>query len=224
MMRQEFNSIMARLIIHFRLHNCTQSIIISQYAPKMQVLLIFLQLILMSFASSSAVNDTLVFDFGSASDKINYWGSVNDGVMGGRSSGKTSYSANSLIFEGSISFENNGGFASVRCPYQDFNLADYKNVRIRYRASGQTFALSLNTSRRFYLPNYRVYLTGASTKPNEWVETTIPLSDFKQHRMGNPTGYGISKEALNKVIQLTFISADKKEGPFSFEVDYLIFE
>lgn len=184
------------------------------------ILLVF---ITMSFSNlSNSTLEPLVFDFGDAKDKTQNWGSVNDGVMGGKSVGRTSYEANSLIFTGSISFDNNGGFASVRCPYQDFDLAKYSAVKIRYRSSGQTFALSLNTSRRFYLPNYRVYLA-PSKEAGEWVEQTIPIATFRQHRMGNPTGYGISKEALAQVIQITFISADKKEGPFSLEVDYLHF-
>lgn len=186
--------------------------------PLILLFLIALQLINTSSDSLSPLR----FDFGNTDNKTQNWGSVNDVVMGGRSVGKTSYSANSLIFTGNISFENNGGFASVRCQYQNFDLAKYSTVKIRYRATGQTFALSLNTSRRFYLPNYRVYLA-PSKEAGEWIEQTIPISSFKQHRMGNPTGFGITKEALEQVIQITFISAEKKEGPFSLEVDYLHF-
>lgn len=164
----------------------------------------------------------LTFDFGNDTGKVRNWGSVNDGVMGGRSTGKTSYSDDSLIFEGSISFANNGGFASVRCPYNDFDLSKYQHIRIRYRVTGQIFAFSLNTDSRFYMPNYRVYLPNSPIE-NEWVEQLIPLQSFKQHRMGSPTGMDISSEALDKVIQMTFISAEKKEGPFRLEIDYLSF-
>ena len=182
-----------------------------------------LALLIMSSYTTPLSTESLDFDFGNTSKKMRDWGSINDGVMGGRSIGRTSYSDNSLVFEGSISFDNNGGFASVRCPYQDFDLSKYKLVRVRYRAIGQTFALSLNTSRRFYMPNYRVYLAPSEVE-NEWVELVIPLVAFKQHRMGNPTGYGISREALDSVIQMTFISADKKEGSFRLEIDFLRFE
>ena len=184
---------------------------------------ILIILLVMSTTNSPIDTNSLDFDFGNTNQKTRSWGSVNDGVMGGRSTGNTSYSENSIVFEGSISFANNGGFASVRCPYQDFDLSKYKQVRIRYRAAGQTFALSLNTSRRFYLPNFRVYLP-KSENENEWIDQVIPLGAFKQHRMGNPTGYGISKEVLDSVIQMTFISSDKKEGPFRLEIDFLRFE
>ena len=42
------------------------------------------------------------------------WQSINDGVMGGVSSGTMTVSPNGLVLEGELSLENNGGFASVR--------------------------------------------------------------------------------------------------------------
>ena len=42
------------------------------------------------------------------------WRSVNDGVMGGRSSGGMVQAEDALKFTGELSLENNGGFSSVR--------------------------------------------------------------------------------------------------------------
>jgi len=42
------------------------------------------------------------------------WRSVNDGVMGGLSAGRIVSMKEHLRFEGKLSLENKGGFASVR--------------------------------------------------------------------------------------------------------------
>ena len=41
---------------------------------------------------------------------------VNDGVMGGVSQSRFSYDSEGVLFEGSVSLENGGGFASMRSP------------------------------------------------------------------------------------------------------------
>ncbi len=51
------------------------------------------------------------------------WDAVNDGVMGGRSSGKPVVESGELVFRGELSLANNGGFASVRSVGRDFNLS-----------------------------------------------------------------------------------------------------
>jgi len=41
---------------------------------------------------------------------------VNDGVMGGVSQSGLRHDPQGMIFEGQVSLENNGGFASMRSP------------------------------------------------------------------------------------------------------------
>jgi hypothetical protein len=45
------------------------------------------------------------------------WRAINDGVMGGVSLGEIVAIDNGLRFQGTLSLENNGGFASVRRPF-----------------------------------------------------------------------------------------------------------
>ena len=52
------------------------------------------------------------------------WTSVNDGVMGGISKGGFSRSEQgTLIFEGELSLEHNGGFPSIRMKPIELNLS-----------------------------------------------------------------------------------------------------
>ena len=63
------------------------------------------------------------------------WKIINDGVMGGMSRGNLSFtSKNTLIFNGFVSLENNGGFSSFRSQFSTLNLEQYdvsKNVSIK---------------------------------------------------------------------------------------------
>jgi hypothetical protein len=77
-------------------------------------MLALLLLILMgSFVMVEDMPQTL-FDFTGA-DAEKDWQTVNDGVMGGVSVGKFQITdKKTLEFSGTLSLENNGGFASVR--------------------------------------------------------------------------------------------------------------
>jgi NADH dehydrogenase [ubiquinone] 1 alpha subcomplex assembly factor 1 len=66
-----------------------------------------------SFVMADDTSQTL-FDFTGA-DVAKDWQTVNDGVMGGDSQGKFKIiDKKTLEFFGTLSLENNGGFASVR--------------------------------------------------------------------------------------------------------------
>ena len=52
------------------------------------------------------------------------WQPINDAVMGGVSVSSLRFDpAGHAVFEGSVSFERNGGFASVRCLPQAFSAS-----------------------------------------------------------------------------------------------------
>ena len=55
------------------------------------------------------------------------WSVVNDTVMGGRSSAQMSKAEEGWVFEGRVSLENNGGFASVRTAVA-IDLSEYSGV------------------------------------------------------------------------------------------------
>ena len=66
-----------------------------------------------SCASSSAPprsNQDVVWDFRTTGTTD--WRPLNDGVMGGRSTGTVAYGDSAMLWQGATSLENNGGFAS----------------------------------------------------------------------------------------------------------------
>ena len=63
------------------------------------------------------------------------WIAVNDGVMGGLSTGGPRLENNILHFTGTLSLENNGGFSSIRTKSltQDFSAATHLVLRVKQR-------------------------------------------------------------------------------------------
>lgn len=161
----------------------------------------------------------MVIDFGK--EKEDSWFSVNDTVMGGRSDGNSNYSENGLVFEGSVSFENNGGFASVRSGYEKLDLSAYETATVRYRCEGQSLSLNFNLYQRWWYPNYKAELPETEM---EWNTITVKLSELKEYRVGRATGNNISPKGLANVIRLGIMTNDKKEGPFKAEIDFIRFE
>ena len=77
------------------------------------------------------------------------WIAVNDGVMGGRSSGGPTVVDGMLSFRGELSLANNGGFSSVRSVDRTFDLSDVVAVVLRVRGDGRRYQLRLATEARY---------------------------------------------------------------------------
>lgn len=157
----------------------------------------------------------------STSDGDQGWVIVNDDVMGGRSTSFAFLKENSLVFKGNVSLENNGGFASIRGPYQKRDLSQFETVIIRCRGTARKFAISLDNSRAWYRPNYKFEFT---PEEQAWTKIEIPLREFKESRVGEYSGQTMTNENLKRVIRMGIILYDKKEGPFDLEIDYIRFK
>lgn len=177
------------------------------------VLMIFLAILLTNSKSEK-------IDFGKKKEGEN-WRVVNDGVMGGLSESSISFEKNSLLFKGNVSLKNNGGFASMRAPFGEYNLSKYTTMTMRFRGTARKFAVTMQTDEPFYLPNYKYFFT---PNPDEWQIIKMTLTDFKTHQMGRATGGTISVEELSNIIRYGIILYDKKSGDFELEIDYIEFE
>lgn len=159
-------------------------------------------------------------DFGSAKDGAN-WVVMNDGVMGGLSTGASNLTENSLILKGEISLANNGGFSSVRAPWGKTDLSGFEKVNIRYRSTGQTVALCLETNRRWWLPYFMLDLESTG---GAWKTASLELQDAQEISVVTPTGDRLSKKQLQSILRIGFMTHEKKASTFEFEVDSVVFE
>ena len=177
--------------------------------------------LLMAIASINALNIESTINFGRAAGGTQDWIMISDNVMGGITESNLAYTDSSMVLSGTISLENYGGFASVKTKFGRFDLSDYKGVRIRFKAANQRFAFTLENSRNWTQP----YLKGefGTAKANTWTETTIYFKDFNEYQIGEPTGGKLDPAQLKGIVRLGIITNEKKEGPFSLEVDYVEF-
>jgi len=161
----------------------------------------------------------MTFDFGNDKAGRN-WSIVNDGVMGGLSDGNVKLTDNSVIFSGSVSLENNGGFTSFRAPYDRYDLSDYDKVEVKYRSTGLNCALSMDQYRRFWRPNYKMSIPSSD---NEWKTLSTNLYELSEYQMGRKTGDLMSEAAAKNTIRLGIITDSKKAGEFMLEIAYIKF-
>ena len=159
-----------------------------------------------------------VIDF-SDPQQMRDWIIVNDGVMGGLSSGNVQLTDEGALFTGRVSLENNGGFASFRSPYSRIDLSSFDTIEIKYRSNGLPCAMSFYRYSQFWRPNHKLPLALSE----DWSIINIPLLDLAEYRMGSKTGNTISKDQLSELIRIGFITDSKNEGDFVFEVDYVKF-
>lgn len=166
------------------------------------------------------LTQSLLIDFGKEKDG-QAWQTINDNVMGGVSQGAHQFNDDCLVFSGKISFENNGGFSSVRSPYGNYDLSSYTKVKIRYKLTGLDMAFTLEKDRPYYMPKYRLLLPKTG---DQWKTINVSLIEFKEYILGRKTGHTIPIGILSEIIRMGFINAEKAENKFRLELDYIHFQ
>ena len=175
--------------------------------------------LLLILGSSVMAEDTpkTVFDF-SGADAAKEWQTVNDGVMGGVSDGKFKITGTkTLEFYGTLSLENNGGFASVRSKAKKLGLEKGDVLVARVRGDGRDYSMNLYVPRPLVAFSYRA---AVKTKMDEWIEVKLPLDKFEATSFGR-----VVKDARPldpaEVNALGFLLGDKKAGPFKLEIEWI---
>lgn len=164
---------------------------------------------------ASPQRDTL-FDFGTEAE-VRSWFTVNDDVMGGISRARLVPAGSGIArFEGALSLENNGGFATIRSKASDLELEGATALRLRVKGDGRTYWFSaLTTDRRSEI---RTWQKKFATEAGVWQEITIPIDELVLTVMGRrlPTA---PRLAPSDIRSFAFGIADKDETPFALEID-----
>ena len=159
----------------------------------------------------------IILDFSRAEDKES-WQIVNDGVMGGISQSEIVFSeSGGLIFRGTVSLENNGGFASSRRSAQAYNLGGYSGMLLQIRGDGKDYQLRVRTDNRFDGISYRYRFT---TQPGTTKIIRVPFTDFEPVFRGRVIQDAAPLSPEN-IQQIGFLIADKQAGQFSIAVDWI---
>ena len=145
------------------------------------------------------------------------WQIVNDGVMGGLSKSTMQVREGKGIFTGTVSLENNGGFASTRTSIQSLGTESIQNLAIRVKGDGKTYQLRLRSNNRFDGIAYRAIF--ATTK-DKWETFTFKASDFQAVFRGRKIPLAPNLN-LENIRQLGFLISEKQEGSFFLEIDWI---
>ena len=168
---------------------------------------------IMVVLSSSSFAEIQLFDSGAKPSSLN-WNIVNDTVMGGRSSSRwISKSPSPCSFEGYLSLENNGGFASVRCDLNNENLTKTEGIFIRVKGDGRKYQFRI----RSQASRWANYSHEFKTVRNKIKTFYLPFKDFE------PSWRGRSLNNLpvlkgKDVRGIGFLLGDKIQGKFKLEI------
>ena len=169
--------------------------------------------------SAAASNAETVAEFSPQEAKSLGWQIVNDGVMGGLSKGQLDVSDEGILtFKGLLSLRNNGGFSSLRSKSLKMDLGDAGGVKLRVRGDGRTYQMRFNTDARFRGMEIS-FKADFKTRKGEWVEVTLPFDRF----VGSFRGMTLRNEKFDpsKISRVGMLIADKKEGAFQLQVDWI---
>jgi len=142
------------------------------------------------------------------------WPHINDGVMGGLSSGEMVADDGYATFQGTVSFENNGGFSSVRSPAVVHDLSAFDGLVLRVRGDGKRYGFRLKTDASFDGVSYQVQIEPPAAA---WTEIAVPFTDFIPVYRGRVVR---NHPPLDPSRIATFgLLISRQDGPFRIDIE-----
>jgi NADH dehydrogenase [ubiquinone] 1 alpha subcomplex assembly factor 1 len=155
-----------------------------------------------------------LFDFTDPS-AANAWHAIDDRVMGGISRSTLRHDpAGHAVFEGTISLERNGGFASVRSSPGERGLAGAEACLIELRGDNEQFKLSLLTDDGIDSLNYQASF---APKGIDWLTLHLPIADFRASFRGREVTDAPPLDPA-RIRQFGLMIATRKAGPFALDI------
>jgi NADH dehydrogenase [ubiquinone] 1 alpha subcomplex assembly factor 1 len=146
------------------------------------------------------------------------WRSIDDVVMGGVSSSHLRRTdEGTALFEGELSLENNGGFASVRAATGPLDLSACSGIVLRVRGDGKHYRLRLRTDDRL---DGIAYQAGFLTSDGGWQTLRLSFTEFLPTFRGR-TLEGVEPLATHRIHQIGLMIADRQAGRFRLEVAWI---
>jgi NADH dehydrogenase [ubiquinone] 1 alpha subcomplex assembly factor 1 len=135
---------------------------------------------------------------------------INDGVMGGVSTSRLSPVAGAMLFEGELSLENNGGFASFRGPVR-FPV-ESEALLLAVRGDGQRYKLTLKLDDSTGTAQYHA----AFVATREWQTLRFVPGDFAASFRGHAVAAPIVR--FGQVNYVGLLISDRQPGAFRVEL------
>jgi monofunctional biosynthetic peptidoglycan transglycosylase len=160
--------------------------------------------------------ETVLFDFTSDDATVDDWRGVGDPVMGGRSESRFRRADACAVFEGRLSLERGGGFASVRCDGPVRDLACHAGIALRVRGDGRRYRFQIRDRAGFDTVVHRVSF---SPRAGTWATVRFSFGEFEAAHRGRPV-HGRSLDP-GRIHGFGLLIADRQEGPFRLDVAWI---
>ena len=156
----------------------------------------------------------LLFDFTDL-QAVTAWHAIDDRVMGGISQSRLKHDpASHAVFEGEVSLEQDGGFASVRSKPCDRGHSGAQACLLELRGDNKQFKLSLLTDDGFDGVNYQATFTPAGSA---WQTLRLPLAEFRASFRGREVP-GAPPLDPARIRQVGLMIAARQAGPFALDI------
>jgi NADH dehydrogenase [ubiquinone] 1 alpha subcomplex assembly factor 1 len=143
------------------------------------------------------------------------WQAADDVVMGGVSESRLSATERgTAVFQGVVSLEHGGGFASVRKRGLEADLGGYAGLLVRVKGDGGKYQLRVRTDDRFDGISYRTLFV---TEPDQWMLVRAPFAEFEPVFRGRRVDDAPPLDP-GKIRQIGFMIAHRQEGAFRLEI------
>ncbi|WP_303925793.1 CIA30 family protein [Draconibacterium sediminis] len=158
------------------------------------------------------MNTMVLYDF-TKTATLDGWYTVNDDVMGGRST--CSFEINpegNAVFQGQVSLENNGGFSSVHYRFPAVETTGYNFLSLRVKGDGKRYQVRIKNR----ADDYYSYIAYFSTN-GDWQDIKVPLSDMYPSFRGRTLD--LPNFAGGKIEEFALLIGNKKEEAFRLTID-----
>lgn len=143
------------------------------------------------------------------------WTTVNDPVMGGRSTSTVAFGDGGLVFSGTISLDNNGGFASARGPFDPGiggRASGATSLGVRALGDGKTYLVKVETGQPWS------YIQRFATEAGVRRSYDLPVGGFEP--VGRfldpvPAAPALDPSGIDRI---SVYILDKQEGPFTLVI------
>ena len=158
-----------------------------------------------------------LLDFDDPAD-VALFAPVDDAVMGGVSSSRfAQVSPGIAAFEGMVSLENGGGFASVRSRSSDWDTRGIREFVLCVRGDGKRYRFNVRTPGTPAAFRYEAPLDLPDTA---WTEVTIPVTSLAARAFGQPVPR-VGPADPAGIRSLGFMISDRQAGAFRLEIDWI---
>ena len=120
-----------------------------------------------------------------------------------------------FLFWGQLSFENNGGFASIRTSVTSGDLDNSDGISAVVTGDGRRYKFTTHKK-----GSYGMWSTEFNTEPGKQVTIYFPYDEMKPTFMGRPNP-SAGKVNVDDVDAIGFMMSDKNSDMFKLKIHHL---